>query len=171
MSNLDLNDLVAEITAEPSTPDGMVALINGFVAYLDDAGPDPDKVAQVRNAFAEQTEVLVAAVFSGTPTPAVNAGIVTPAAATAIASEAMGRGHQTRWYNGKRVGLVREARPSDVGYDTSKGPQTIIRLRDGSHKVVLSSEIATTSTPTKPSPQNTPIPARPLQAQARDARA
>lgn len=47
-----------------------------------------------------------------------------------------------KMYQSKEVTVVRSATPADKGFDKAKGDQSLIRLADGTEKVVPTAEIS-----------------------------
>lgn len=44
-------------------------------------------------------------------------------------------------YQGNNVTVVRAAQAGDSGFDAAKAPQSLIRLEDGTQRVVLTSDV------------------------------
>lgn len=151
MSNADT--LVTKISGERTVPDGVAVLIDGILASFEAAGNDPASLVSVREDFRAKAKSLVAAVIVGTTTHLSSAAVVTQQAANDAAALAVERCVSARPYAGKVAYVVREARPTDQGYDTKAGPQTLIKLEDGSQKVVPDTEI-TPKAPPSPDPRS-----------------
>jgi hypothetical protein len=63
----EYDDLVAQITANESTEDSALILINGFAARLAAAGTDPVKLKALKDDLKTHADALAAAVVANTP--------------------------------------------------------------------------------------------------------
>ena len=50
-----------------------------------------------------------------------------------------------KMYQNKEITVVRAAKSGDPGFDAAKGTQSLIRLKDGSEKVVPDAEVVGTN--------------------------
>lgn len=48
---------------------------------------------------------------------------------------------KTKSYQKQEVTIVRAAKQGDPGFDANKGPQSLIRMQDGTEQVVSSKEV------------------------------
>jgi hypothetical protein len=56
----------------------------------------------------------------------------------------------TKTYQGKEVTVVRAAKVGDKGFDAARGSQSLIKLADGSEKVVNDAEVTSADEPAPP---------------------